>query len=92
MVMKTKCFKKLDEIKNPCLESILIALNGGKKEKMFLKHVQRDKDGYVTKTFTRKGARLYGDLTSLLFAVGRLTGADTEDIVETLDSIANEDG
>lgn len=91
MAKEIKCYKKLDGIKNPTLEDILIALNGGKNEKMFLKHVQRDDDGYVTKTFTVKGAKLYGALTSILFAVGRLTGDRTEDTVETLDEIANEE-
>lgn len=83
-------FSELDKIENPTLADILTVLNGGKAEKFFLKKAKQDGDGYK-QPFTAKGAKLYGALTSILFAVGRLTGDSTEDTVETLDEIANEE-
>lgn len=85
--------KKIELIENPTLEDVLVAFNGYKKEKVLLKKVQRDDDGYVKKTFTKKGGKLYENLTSLLFGIGRLTGnLDAMiDVVDDLDEIAKDE-
>ncbi len=69
------------------LEEILNML-GSKNP--FLEEVEVDKDGHK-QPFTETGATAYKRLIELLYAVGELTGTDMENIVETLDSIANEE-
>ena len=41
--------------------------------------------------FTKGGAKAYEKLTEILYAVGELTHTDMTDIIEELDSIANQD-
>lgn len=69
------------------LEEILQLLGS---EEPFLEEVKKDCNGYK-QPFTDSGAIAYGKLTNILYAVGNLTDTDVEDIVETLDSIANEE-
>lgn len=69
------------------LEDILIAL-GSKKP--FLDKVIINEDG-GRQSFTKGGAKAYEKLTEILYAVGELTHTDMNDIVEELDSIANQD-
>ncbi len=69
------------------LEDILVAL-GSKKP--FLNNVIIDMDG-GRQPFTKGGAKAYDKLTEILYAVGELTHTDMNDIVEELDSIANQD-
>lgn len=69
------------------LEDILIAL-GSKKP--FLDKVIINEDG-GRQPFTKDGAKVYEKLTEILYAVGELTHTDMNDIVEELDSIANQD-
>ena len=69
------------------LEEILQLLGS---EEPFLEDVEKDCDGYK-QPFTDSGVISYGKLIDILYAVGNLTDTDIESIVETLDSIANED-
>lgn len=69
------------------LENILNML-GGKNP--FLEKVEVDNDGHK-QPFTESGAIAYQKLIEVLYAVGELTETDMENIVETLDSIANEE-
>ena len=41
--------------------------------------------------FTKGGAKAYEKLTEILYAVAELTHTDMNDIIEELDSIANQD-
>lgn len=59
-------------------------------EKPFFEQVERDTDGHK-QPFTDNGIIAYGKLIDILYAVGNLTNNDVNDIVETLDSIANEE-
>ena len=68
------------------LEDILNAL-GSKKP--FLDKIIDEDSG--RQPFTKGGAKAYEKLTEILYAVGELTNADMNDIVEELDSIANQD-
>lgn len=95
---KTKKNKKVEYIdklsKYPCLEELLFAMNGMKKEKMFLKSVKRDKDGNVIDCFTKKGGILYErmfDLLNGIFTLADVENADSifEHIQETFDMIAD---
>ena len=89
--------ERLDSLGNPTLEDILAFLNGGKYEKFFLIHPREFPDG-SRKFMTRKGGKLYGKLTSLVYAVARCTNVDrdyerghtTEDVVEILDDIVGD--
>lgn len=89
--------KQLDEMKYPTLEDVLAFVNGGKYQKFFLKRPKTYPDGSC-EVFTPAGARAYGKLTSLLYAVDRLTcmtetyggGYDMNGVVEELDSITHE--
>lgn len=56
----------------------------------FLKEMKIDNKGYK-QPFTDSGSIAYGKLISILYAVGNLTDTDVEHMVETLDSIANEE-
>ena len=69
------------------LEDILNML-GSKNP--FLEKVKVDNDGHK-QLFTETGAISYQRLIEVLYAVGELTGTDMENIVETLDGIANEE-
>ena len=69
------------------LEDILNTL-GSKKP--FLDKIIIDEDG-GRQPFTKGGAKAYGKLTEILYAIGELTNTDMNDIVEELDSIANQD-
>ena len=69
------------------LEEILNAL-GSKNP--FLNKVIINEDG-GRQLFTKSGAKAYEKLTTILYAVGELTNTDMNDIVEELDSIANQD-
>lgn len=69
------------------LEEILNLLGS---ENPFLHEVEEDEEGHK-QPFTDSGAVAYGNLISILYAVGNLTETDMEDIVETLDSIANDE-
>ena len=68
------------------LEDILVAL-GSKKP--FLNNVIIDENG-GRQPFSKGGAKAYEKLTEILYAVGELTNTDMNDIVEELDSIANQ--
>ena len=69
------------------LEEILNAL-GSKNP--FLNKVIINEDG-GRQPFTKSGAKAYEKLTTILYAIGELTNTDMNDIVEELDSIANQD-
>lgn len=69
------------------LEDILNAL-GSKNP--FLDKIIIDEDG-GRQPFTKGGVKAYEKLTEILYAVGELTNTDMNDIVEELDSIANQD-
>lgn len=56
----------------------------------FLEEIEIDSDGHK-QPFTDSGSVAYGKLIDILYAVENLTDTDMENIVETLDSIANED-
>lgn len=79
----------LDSLKNPTLEDIMMFVNDGKYSPFFLQRPKVFKDG-SKEFFTRKGAKVYGKLISILYACARLTDVDVEDIVETLDNIVSE--
>lgn len=68
------------------LYDILVALGSSRP---FLKEVQIDKDGYKN-PFTKSGIKAYEKLISIIYCVGAICEVDVEDIVETLDAIANE--
>lgn len=94
---KTITTKQLDSKKCPTLEDILAFVNGGKYQKFFLKRPKVHPDGSVEE-FTPAGSRTYKKLTSLLFAVDRLTqmtemyngGYNMSGVVEELDLITHE--
>lgn len=69
------------------LEDILNTLGS---KKTFLDKIIIDEDG-GRQPFTKGGAKAYKKLTEILYAVGGLTNTDMNDIVEELDSIANQD-
>ena len=89
--------EQLDERKYPTLEDILAFVSGGKYQKFFLKHPKVYRDGSA-EMLTPVGARAYRRLTSLLYAVDRLTqmtetyegGYNMDSVVEELDEIASE--
>ena len=89
--------EQLDGMKYPTLEDILAFVNGGKYQKFFLKRPKMCPDG-SWEVFTPAGARAYGGLTALLYAVDRLTqmtetyggGYDMNGVVEELDAITHE--
>lgn len=56
----------------------------------FLEEVEIDSGGHK-QPFTDSGIIAYGKLIDILYAVGNLTYTDMENIVETLDSVANEE-
>lgn len=81
----------LDSLKNPTLEDVLMFVNDGKYSPFFLKHPKEFKDG-SREFLTRKGAKVYGKLVSILYACARLTDADdVENVVETMDRIISEE-
>lgn len=94
---RTITAEQLDAMKYPTLEDILAFVNGGKYQKFFLKHPKTYPDGSCEE-FTPAGGRAYGGLTTLLYAVDRLTqmtetyggGYDMNGVVEELDAIAHE--
>lgn len=69
------------------LEDILNVL-GSKKP--FLDKIIIDEDGR-RQPFTKGGVKAYEKLTEILYTVGELTNTDMNDIVEELDSIADQD-
>lgn len=74
-------------IKIKTLEDILKVLGS---EKPFLEHVNINADG-ERQPFTESGAKAYDTLTNILYAVGEITKVDVNDIIETLDNIADEE-
>ena len=56
----------------------------------FLEEMKIDNEGHK-QPFTDSGSIAYGKLIDILYAVGNLTDTDVEHMVETLDSIANEE-
>ena len=96
---KTEYMKEIGQY--PTLEELMWAVNGMKKCKVFAK-LKFDKEGNVTKAFTKRGGKLYGRLVSLIYGMFALvTGGDTtvgnpvrltaNDIVETLDNIVSDE-
>lgn len=81
--------KPLNTIVYPSLEDILFALNGYKKQRMFLKKNKYNKDGEFITGCTKIGDKRYGELVDILNAVGVLTGRTRmmEEVVEELDDI-----
>lgn len=69
------------------LEEILQLLGS---EEPFFQEVEKDEEGHK-QPFTDNGIIAYGKLIDILYAVGNLTDTDMNDIIETLDSIANEE-
>lgn len=69
------------------LEDILREL-GSKKP--FLTEMIINEDG-SRQPFTKLGSKAYNKLTKILYAVGELTNTDMNDIVEELDSIADQE-
>jgi len=82
--------KKLDELKNPTLEDLLAVMNDGKYDRFFLRRPREFPDG-SRQFMTRKGNKMYDRLTSILYAVARLTDVDMENTVETLDTIVRDE-
>lgn len=68
------------------LHEILVALGSSHP---FLKKNQVDEDGW-RQPFTKSGAKAYEKLIDIIYCVGVICEVDMEDIVETLDAIANE--
>lgn len=66
------------------LEDILKTLGS---ECPFLPDMEIDNDGH-RQPFTTEGSKAYGKLIDILYAVGKLTETNMEDVVETLDNIA----
>lgn len=69
------------------LEDILKEL-GSKKP--FLDEMIINDDG-SRQPFTKSGGKAYDKLIKILYAVGELTNTDMNDVVEELDSIANQE-
>lgn len=69
------------------LEDILKEL-GSKRP--FLDNMIINEDG-SRQPFTKSGGKAYGKLIEILYTVGELTNTDMNDIVEELDSIANQE-
>ena len=67
------------------LEDVL-QLMGSKKP--FLKTMKIEND--MRQPFTKTGSKAYNLLTDVLYKVGELTNTDMNDIIETLDNIADE--
>lgn len=91
-----KLFKTESLRTNPCLDTLLLAVNGGKKDKMFLKKVKRDKDGNLIDCFTKKGAKIYNRLCDIIYGALVLTEVPNRDeifahIQDELDDIASTD-
>lgn len=82
--------KQLDGLENPTLEDVMAFVNGGRYDKFFRDRPYKFSDG-SKEYLTMKGAKIYGKLVSILYACARLTGADAEDIVETMDDIISEE-
>ena len=82
--------EKLDELKSPTLEDLLAVMNNGKYDKFFLRRPKEFPDG-SRQFMTRKGSKMYGRLTSILYAVARLTDVSMAHAVETLDAITREE-
>lgn len=59
-------------------------------EEPFLTEMIINEDG-SRQPFTKSGGKAYDKLTKILYAVGELTNTDMNDIVEELDSIANQE-
>ena len=84
-------------LRTPALEDVLAILNGGKYEKFFLDRPREYPDG-SKKYLTRKGAKLYRLLTSLLENISKITAVDevfrggysTGDVIEELDEIVRD--
>lgn len=81
--------KQLDGLDNPTLEDIMAFVNGGGYDKFFRDRPKEFPDG-SREFLTKKGGNVYGKLVSILYACARLTDADAEDIVETMDNIISE--
>ena len=81
--------KPLNTIAYPSLEDILFALNGYKKQRMYLKTKKFDKDGEFITGCTKIGDKRYSELVDILNAVGILTGRTRmmEEVVQELDDI-----
>lgn len=73
---------------NENLESILQKYF--KCKKPFLKHPYYDEEELYPVTMTKNGCNKYGELISLLYDIGKITGIDVNNIVDELDSIASE--
>lgn len=94
---RTITASQLDGMKCPTLEDVLAFVNGGKYQKFFLKRPKTYPDGSC-EVFTPAGGRAFGRLTTLLYAVDRLTqmtetykgGYDMNGVVEELDAITHE--
>lgn len=69
------------------LEEILQLLGS---DNPFLDKVKTNEENHK-QPFTDSGIIAYGKLIDILYAVGNLTDTDMENIVETLDSVANEE-
>lgn len=93
-IKKAKYLKELGN--EPCVETLLIAVNGMKNEKMFLNRVKRDKEGNLIECFTKKGAKMYNRLLKIIHGVLDITGVDSDKkifarIQEELDDIVSAD-
>ena len=90
--MKKKKKKSRLDNRYPCLESLLIVMNGDKGARMFRKRVKVCKDGSKD-PFTNKGYREYKRLLYVLRGAANLTeiGADVVSrMIDRLDEIADE--
>lgn len=88
--------EQLDKLENPTLEDILALVNGGNYDKFFRDKPREFPDG-SREYMTAKGAKAYGRLTCLLYAVHRCAnmedysgGYSMDDVVEELDYIIKE--
>ena len=79
----------LDVLPHVTLEDILAFVNNRKYESFFLQTPREFPDG-SREYLTREGGKAYGELVSLIYACGRRTGINVEELVEELDSIATE--
>lgn len=82
--------KKIIDCHNPTLEDLMRVFTKS-NGRLFKVRVRPCKDGSFD-PFTPVGARAYRELVNFVYAVHHLAGHDSgDDVVDTLDAIANED-
>ena len=72
------------------MQSLEDILNKLGSKKPFLTEMVINDDG-TRQPFTKSGGKAYDKLIKILYAVGELTNTDMNDVVEELDSIADQE-